>query len=92
MSDKQLRLLCLATVSGLTSLSKTSIYCIQDFPKPIKIQGVGASAQSGARWVESEVYAWMKSRIELRDKDSVQLPAHRKRPVDRSTKADQSRA
>ena len=78
MSDKQLRLLCLATVSGLTSLSKTSIYCIQDFPKPIKIQGAGASAQSGARWVESEVYAWMNSRIQLRDNNPAPPPAQQK--------------
>jgi len=80
MSDKhkQLRLLCLATVSGLTSLSKTSIYCIQDFPKPIKIQGVGASAQSGARWVESEVYAWINSRIQLRDNNPAPPPAQQK--------------
>jgi predicted DNA-binding transcriptional regulator AlpA len=80
MSDKhkQLRLLCLATVSGLTSLSKTSIYCIQDFPKPIKIQGVGASAQSGARWVESEVYAWINSRIQLRDNNPAPSPAQQK--------------
>lgn len=78
MSDKQLRLLCLATVSSLTSLSKTSIYCIRDFPKPVKIQGVGASAQSGARWVESEVYAWMNSRIQLRDNNPAPPPAQQK--------------
>jgi predicted DNA-binding transcriptional regulator AlpA len=91
MSDQQLQLrfLSLAAVIDMTGVSKTSIYAgIQDFPKAIKIHGAGASVQSGARWVESEIIDWMKSRIELRDKYSVPPPAQGKRPA-RPTKAEQ---
>ena len=67
MSEQQLRFLNLMAVSGITGLKKTSIYTLQKqgFPKPIKISAAGR--QSGARWVESEVLAWMNSRIQLRD-------------------------
>lgn len=66
-NQTSIRLLCLLAVIDITSLSKSSIYGIEDFPKPIKIRGSAATAQGGARWVESEVIAWMNSRIELRD-------------------------
>ena len=90
MSDKQLQLrfLSLAAVIDMTGVSKTSIYAgIHDFPKAIKIHGAGASVQSGARWVESEIIDWMKSRIHLRDKYPAP-PAQGKRPS-RPTKAEQ---
>ena len=67
----QIRFLCLQLVCGLTSLSKTSVYTISDFPKPIKIRGSGATAQGGSRWVESEIAGWMQSRIQLRDTAEV---------------------
>lgn len=76
MSEHQLRFLGLAVVSSITGLSKTSIYSgISDFPKPIKIKGAGSSKQSGSRWVESEVLAWMVSRIQLRDAQRDQAKA-----------------
>ena len=68
MAEQPLRFLGLAGVSSLTGLSKTSIYAgIPDFPRPVKILGKNASKQSGSRWVEGEVIAWMQSRIQLRD-------------------------
>lgn len=87
--SEQLRFLSLAAVIDMTGVSKTSIYAgIHDFPKAIKIHGAGASVQSGARWVESEIIDWMKSRIELRDKHSVLIPTQGARPS-RPTKAEQ---
>jgi predicted DNA-binding transcriptional regulator AlpA len=66
--SEQLRFLCLAAVIEMAGVSKTSVYAgIPDFPKPVKIHGAGASIQSGSRWVESEVTAWMQSRIAQRD-------------------------
>lgn len=78
MSEQQLRFLNLMAVSGITGLKKTSIYTLQKqgFPKPIKISAAGR--QSGARWVESEVYAWMNSRIQLRDNNPASPPAQQK--------------
>lgn len=63
----QIRFICLPQVCDLTGLSKTSCYTIPDFPKPIKIKGSGATAQGGARWVDSEIIGWMQSRISMRD-------------------------
>jgi predicted DNA-binding transcriptional regulator AlpA len=62
-----LRIIGIDQVRDLTTLSKTSIYTIPDFPRPVKIKGAGAPAQGGARWVESEVLDWIRGRIELRD-------------------------
>jgi predicted DNA-binding transcriptional regulator AlpA len=78
MSEQQLRFLNLMAVSGITGLKKTSIYTLQKqgFPKPIKISAAGR--QSGARWVESEIYAWMNSRIQLRDNNPAPPPAQQK--------------
>lgn len=61
------RLLDLPAVRQLVGISKTSIYTIEDFPRPVKIHGKNAAAQSGSRWVEAEVVAWIKSRIADRD-------------------------
>lgn len=62
-----LRFIGLPSVVRKTSLGKTSIYTIPDFPKPVKIKGADATAQGGARWVESEVEEWMLSRILIRN-------------------------
>lgn len=66
MQQIQIRFIGIPTVCQMTDLSKTSVYTIHDFPKPIKIKA-GAGMQGGARWVESEVIEWMQSRIQLRD-------------------------
>lgn len=60
------QLLNLTEVCKQTSLCKTSIYIIPDFPRPIKIGGADAPMQGGSRWVKSEVVAWLRSRIEAR--------------------------
>lgn len=62
-----IRFISLGEVRSLTGLSKTSIYTVPDFPRPVKIGGAAACAQGGARWVESEVLGWMRSRIEIRN-------------------------
>ena len=67
MSQNQIRFICIAVVCQLVGMSKTSIYTINDFPRPVKIKGAGAPRQGGARWVESEVISWMQSRIQQRD-------------------------
>ena len=71
MSANQLKLLCLKAVMSMMDMSKTSIYCIKDFPKPVKIHGTGASAQSGSRWVEAKIQQWCRTRIEMRDAKGV---------------------
>jgi len=75
---------------GLTGVSRTSVYTIPDFPKPIKIKGATATVQGGSRWVESEVILWMQSRIETRDTQprSICLGLFRGRP----SKAEQVEA
>lgn len=73
--SEQLRFLCLSAVIEKTSLSKTTIYSISDFPKPIKIRGSAASIEGGSRWVESEVNAWMASRLHQRDAQRDQAKA-----------------
>jgi prophage regulatory protein len=67
MSTNNIKFIDLPCVKSLTSLGKSSIYSISDFPRPIKIRGNDAHAQGGARWVESEVQSWMRSRIQMRD-------------------------
>lgn len=64
---EQLRFLCIAAIIHMTGLCRTSIYTLPDFPKPVKISGKKPSGQGGARWIEGEVLAWMKSRIKIRD-------------------------
>lgn len=61
-----IRFLRLPAVLEKTGLSKTSVYTLPNFPKPIKIKA-GAALQGGARWVESEVDEWMQSLIQSRD-------------------------
>lgn len=55
----------------IVGLSRTTIYTLPDFPKPIKIGGAGASAQGGARWILSEVHDWIRLRISMRDDPSI---------------------
>lgn len=62
----QIRFLRLPAVLEKTGLSKTTVYTLPNFPKPIKIKA-GAALQGGARWVESEIDEWMQSLIQLRD-------------------------
>lgn len=76
-------------VKRIAGLSRTSIYTLPDFPRPIKIGGAGASAQGGARWVLSEIQDWVKSRISMRDYPSVPKA---KGAGGRPTKAEQVEA
>lgn len=62
----QIRFLRLPKVLEKTGLSKTTVYTLPDFPRPVKIKA-GAGLQGGARWVESEIDEWMQSLIQLRD-------------------------
>jgi prophage regulatory protein len=55
-SDRFLRL---PQVKALTGRSRSRIYDDPNFPKPIKL-GIRESA-----WIESEVHAWMRERIEM---------------------------
>jgi len=71
MSEHQLRFLCMSAVMAMTGLSKSTIYSTPDFPRPIKVD---TTARGGSRWVESEVLAWMVSRIQLRDAQRVPVP------------------
>ena len=57
----QYRLIKLPEVERITGKGRTSIYSDSTFPRPIKI-GPRASA-----WVESEVTAWIESRIAKRE-------------------------
>lgn len=69
MSDQEklLRFLCFKSVCEMTGLGRTSLYTLPDFPRPLKIGGIGAPVQGGSRWVESEVLAWMRMRVQMRD-------------------------
>ena len=66
-SESPLRFITCADVINATGLSRTSIYTIPDFPRPIKIGGRGAPPQGGSRWLEHEIQNWMRSRIADRD-------------------------
>jgi prophage regulatory protein len=57
----QYRLIKLPEVKRITGKGRTSIYSDPSFPRPLKI-GPRASA-----WVESEVIAWIESRINERE-------------------------
>ena len=54
------RLIKLPEVETLTGKRRSAIYRDPTFPRPVKL-GPRASA-----WVESEVYAWIESRIAQR--------------------------
>lgn len=60
MAEQTYRLLKISEVETVTGKSRSSIYGDPTFPKPLKI-GVRSSA-----WLESEVNAWIESRIEAR--------------------------
>ena len=51
------RLLRLESVRELTGLSKSSIYSLADFPKPVKI------GQRASAWPASAVQRWIAERI-----------------------------
>ena len=55
---KNERLIRLPEVQKMTGLNRNLVYEIEDFPRPIKI-----STRCSA-WVESEIQAWIHSRIE----------------------------
>ncbi len=59
-ATQQHRLLRISEVENITGKKRTSIYSDPTFPRPVKI-GLRASA-----WVESEVIAWIESRIATR--------------------------
>lgn len=61
-----LRFIILSEVLLQTGLSKTTVYTLPGFPRPVKIGGAAACAQGGVRWVEHEVQDWMQSRIDCR--------------------------
>ena len=67
MNSNPIKFVNLQCVCARTSLCKTSVYTIPDFPRPIKIGGAGATAQGGARWIEGDVVDLMQSRISMRD-------------------------
>lgn len=71
MSNAIPRLISVKKVMEITSLCRTSIYTIADFPEPIKINGANSASQGGARWVESEVIGWVKGRIATRNNKMV---------------------
>lgn len=56
----QYRLIKLPEVESITGKGRSAIYGDPTFPRPVKI-GPRASA-----WVESEVYAWIETRIAQR--------------------------
>ncbi len=61
----QERLMKLDEVKQETRLSRSSIYRLAktgDFPKPIKL------GERSSGWLESEINAWIDSRIEQRDR------------------------
>jgi predicted DNA-binding transcriptional regulator AlpA len=79
-----LQLVTLSEVCNQTSLGKTSIYTISDFPRPIKLGGAVATMQGGARWVKSEVELWIRGRITLRDASAKPSNKPSAQPLQRS--------
>ena len=60
-----IRFLSLPEVESLTGISKTCIYAsikAGTFPRPVK------ASKRARRWIESEIQAWMRARVEERDK------------------------
>ncbi|MGH8603579.1 MAG: helix-turn-helix transcriptional regulator [Gammaproteobacteria bacterium] len=65
MEDRAMNLIRLPEVKRITGLSRSTIYLLMrkgKFPEPIKITAVATA------WLETEVSAWIQSRIEARDK------------------------
>lgn len=56
-----LRILRLPDVMTRTGLSRSSVYSLDSFPKPIKL------GRNMSGWLESEVESWIEQRIKLRD-------------------------
>jgi predicted DNA-binding transcriptional regulator AlpA len=54
------RLLPLREVEFRTSLKKSTLYALRDFPRPVKL----ASRRSA--WLASEIQAWIESRASKR--------------------------
>lgn len=48
------RFLALHEVEYLTSLKKSSLYALADFPRPVRI------SRRRSAWLASEVHAWME--------------------------------
>lgn len=65
--SEQLRFIALPEVIHKTGLSKSGVYSTPDFPKPIKLRGSASTDRGRSRWVESEIDAWMASRVQQRD-------------------------
>lgn len=67
-TDQNKRLIRIKSVINLTGLSKSYIYQLCDrglFPKSILLVPGGIAVA----WIEAEVLAWIKSRIEARDQE-----------------------
>tara|TARA_R110002049_G_scaffold111070_5_gene260205 strand:- start:152 stop:361 length:210 start_codon:yes stop_codon:yes gene_type:complete len=58
----QYRLIKLPEVEKLTGKSRSAIYSDPSFPRPVKL------SKRASAFVESEVYAWIESRIAEREK------------------------
>lgn len=54
-----MRILRLKQVKNLTGLSRSSIYGIAHFPRPIKLTDSGKCVG----WLESEVVEWINGRV-----------------------------
>jgi prophage regulatory protein len=58
------KLIKLKTVMEITGLSRSYTYALgqrKEFPKPVKL------TERSSAWIESEVLAWIDSRIKARD-------------------------
>jgi prophage regulatory protein len=58
------RFVRLKEVRSITGRSKTQIYADPTFPRPIKL------SQRESAWLESEVRAWMQTRVNAARADS----------------------
>lgn len=70
MQNEIKKLIRIKTVINLTGLSKSYIYELRNkgqFPQTIQLVPGGASVA----WVESEILAWIDSRIKERDTEEV---------------------
>lgn len=52
-------LLRLPDVMGRTGLSRSAVYALEGFPKPVKLSGRAVA------WVQSEVEAWIAETIKI---------------------------
>ena len=55
-------------VMRITGFRKSFIYEQLNFPAPIRL---GTSQRSAVRWVEAEIYQWVKDMMEARDKNNA---------------------